>query len=115
MKDTDRLIHQFEMNTTDVLLLFTNKGSYIYCPVHHARHTAGKTWDSILRISFRLTVMNLSKSHSIKEFDETSYLLFFTKGGMVKKTELLQYKARHYSKPLYALNLKGTMSSWMSM
>jgi len=34
MKDTDRLIHQFEMNTTDVLLLFTNKGSYIYCPVH---------------------------------------------------------------------------------
>ena len=22
------------MNTTDVLLLFTNKGNYLYCPVH---------------------------------------------------------------------------------
>ncbi|MCY8097832.1 DNA topoisomerase IV subunit A, partial [Bacillus atrophaeus] len=34
MKDTDRLLHQFEMNTTDMLLMFTNKGSYFYCPVH---------------------------------------------------------------------------------
>ncbi|AXI38831.1 DNA topoisomerase IV subunit A [Bacillaceae bacterium ZC4] len=34
MKDSDRLLCQYEMNTTDVLLLFTNKGNYLYCPVH---------------------------------------------------------------------------------
>ena len=34
MKETDRLLGQYEMNTTDVLLVFTTKGNYIYCPVH---------------------------------------------------------------------------------
>jgi len=28
----------------------------------------------------------IQKAIPIKEFDESSYLLFFTKGGMVKKT-----------------------------
>ncbi|WP_230137522.1 DNA topoisomerase IV subunit A, partial [Peribacillus frigoritolerans] len=33
MKDSDRLLQRLEMNTTDVLLLFTSKGNYLYCPV----------------------------------------------------------------------------------
>lgn len=108
MKDTDRLIHQFEMNTTDVLLLFTNKGSYIYCPVHQLPDIRwkdmGQHITNIISIDRDETIQ---KAIPIKEFDESLYLLFFTKGGMVKKTELLQYKAQRYSKPLVALNLKG--------
>ncbi|PRS33006.1 DNA gyrase subunit A [Bacillus pumilus] len=107
MKDTDRLIHQFEMNTTDVLLLFTNKGSYIYCPVHQLPDIRWK--DMGQHITNIISIdrdESIQKAIPIKEFDETSYLLFFTKGGMVKKTELLQYKAQRYSKPLVALNLK---------
>ena len=108
MKDTDRLIHQFEMNTTDVLLLFTNKGSYIYCPVHQLPDIRwkdmGQHITNIISIDREEAIQ---KAIPIKEFDDTSYLLFFTKGGMVKKTELLQYKAQRYSKPLVALNLKG--------
>ncbi|MED1480064.1 DNA topoisomerase IV subunit A [Bacillus altitudinis] len=108
MKDTDRLIHQFEMNTTDVLLLFTNKGSYIYCPVHQLPDIRwkdmGQHITNIISIDRDETIQ---KAIPIKEFDDSSYLLFFTKGGMVKKTELLQYKAQRYSKPLVALNLKG--------
>ncbi|UYO37076.1 DNA topoisomerase IV subunit A [Bacillus zhangzhouensis] len=108
MKDTDRLIHQFEMNTTDVLLLFTNKGSYIYCPVHQLPDIRWKDMGQhITNIISMDREESIQKAIPIKEFDETSYLLFFTKGGMVKKTELLQYKAQRYSKPLVALNLKG--------
>ena len=33
--------------------------------------------------------------------------MFVTKNGMVKKTELSQYKAQRYSRALTALNLKG--------
>ncbi|MED1461530.1 DNA topoisomerase IV subunit A [Bacillus safensis] len=108
MKDTDRLIHQFEMNTTDVLLLFTNKGSYIYCPVHQLPDIRWKDMGQhITNIISIDREESIQKAIPIKEFDETSYLLFFTKGGMVKKTELLQYKAQRYSKPLVAVNLKG--------
>ncbi|WP_353855615.1 DNA topoisomerase IV subunit A [Bacillus sp. Bos-x628] len=108
MKDTDRLIHQFEMNTTDVLLLFTNKGSYIYCPVHQLPDIRWK--DMGQHITNIISIdrdESIQKAIPIREFDESSYLVFFTKGGMVKKTELLQYKAQRYSKPLVALNLKG--------
>ena len=37
MKEGDRLLGMFEMNTTHTLLLFTNKGNYLYCPVYELR------------------------------------------------------------------------------
>ncbi|BBP89749.1 hypothetical protein BsIDN1_33670 [Bacillus safensis] len=107
MKDTDRLIHQFEMNTTDVLLLFTNKGSYIYCPVHQLPDIRWKDMGQHIT-----NIISIDREESIKKpFNKKNLMkhhifLFFTKGGMVKKTELLQYKAQRYSKPLVALNLK---------
>ncbi len=108
MKDTDRLIHQFEMNTTDVLLLFTNKGSYVYCPVHQLPDIRwkdmGKDVTNIITIDRDETIV---KAIPVKEFDPSSYLLFMTKNGMVKRTEMTHYKARRYSKALVALNLKG--------
>ncbi|MDQ7724147.1 DNA topoisomerase IV subunit A [Bacillus halotolerans] len=108
MKDTDRMLHQFEMNTTDVLLLFTNKGSYIYCPVHQLPDIRwkdmGQHFSNIITIERDETIV---KAIPIKEFYPSAYLLFFTKNGMVKKTELTHYKAQRYSKALVALNLKG--------
>ncbi len=108
MKDTDRLIHQFEMNTTDVLLLFTNKGSYVYCPVHQLPDIRwkdmGQHVTNIITIDRDETIV---KAIPVKEFDPSSYLLFMTKNGMVKRTEMTHYKAQRYSKALVALNLKG--------
>lgn len=108
MKDTDRMLHQFEMNTTDVLLLFTNKGSYIYCPVHQLPDIRwkdmGQHFSNLITIDRDETIV---KAIPIEEFDPSAYLLFFTKNGMVKKTELTHYKAQRYSKALVALNLKG--------
>src|SRR5699024_10607481 len=34
MKEDDRLVGLFEINTTDNLLIFTDKGRYIFAPVH---------------------------------------------------------------------------------
>lgn len=108
MKDTDRLIHQFEMNTTDVLLLFTNKGSYVYCPVHQLPDIRWK--DMGQHVTNIITIDRdeiIVKAIPVKEFDPSSYLLFMTKNGMVKRTEMTHYKAQRYSKALVALNLKG--------
>lgn len=108
MKDTDRLIHQFEMNTTDVLLLFTNKGSYIYCPVHQLPDIR---WKDMGQHVTNITTIDrdetIVKAIPVKEFNPASYLLFMTKNGMVKRTEMTHYKAQRYSKALVALNLKG--------
>jgi topoisomerase IV subunit A len=108
MKETDRLLAQYEMNTTDVLLVFTNKGNYIYCPVHELPDIRwkdlGQHVGNIVPIDRDEQVL---KAIPIKEFKEEQYLLFITRNGMTKKSELSQYKAQRYSRPLVAINLKG--------
>ncbi|MBH9965118.1 DNA topoisomerase IV subunit A [[Bacillus] enclensis] len=108
MKETDRLLAQYEMNTTDVLLVFTNKGNYIYCPVHELPDIRwkdlGQHVGNIVPIDRDEQVL---KAIPVKDFTEEQYLLFITKNGMTKKTELAQYKAQRYSRPLVAINLKS--------
>lgn len=107
MKDSDRLLAQLEMNTTDVLLLFTNKGNYLYCPVHNLPDIRwkdlGQHIANIIPIDGDESIV---KALPVKDFETESFLLFVTKYGMVKKTELKLYKAQRYSKPLVAINLK---------
>lgn len=107
MKDSDRLLMQHEMNTTDVLLVFTNKGNYLYCPVHELPDIRwkdlGQHVASIVPID---KDENIIQAIPVRDFHEDHYILFFTKNGMVKKTELKQYQAQRYSKPLVAINLK---------
>lgn len=107
MKDSDVLLAQYEMNTTDVLLLFTNKGNYLYCPVYELPDIRWKD------IGHHITnIIPIDRDESIiyatrvQDFEKDSYLLFITKKGMVKKTKLKQYKVQRYSKTLAAINLK---------
>ncbi|RDI45854.1 DNA topoisomerase IV subunit A [Falsibacillus pallidus] len=108
MKESDRLLAQIELNTTDVLLLFTNKGNYLYMPVHELPDIRWK--DLGQHISNLIPIdrdEDIIKAMPIKDFTEDAYLLFITKNGMVKKTELSNYKAQRYSRPLVGVNVKG--------
>ncbi|MCL6570855.1 MAG: DNA topoisomerase IV subunit A [Bacillus sp. (in: Bacteria)] len=108
MKDSDRLLAQLPMNTKDVLLLFTNKGNYLYCPVHELPDIRwkdlGQHVANIIPIERDEEIIH---ALPVKDFETEAFLVFVTKNGMVKKTELLAYKAQRYSKPLMAINLKG--------
>jgi topoisomerase IV subunit A len=107
MKDSDRLLAQLELNTKDVVLLFTNKGNYLYCPVHELPDIRwkdlGQHVANIIPIDRDEDIIQVIP---VKDFEIDAYLVFVTKNGMVKKTELKQYKAQRYSKPLVGVNLK---------
>ncbi|MFD1737061.1 DNA topoisomerase IV subunit A [Bacillus salitolerans] len=107
MKDTDRMLRQLEVNTTDTVLLFTNKGNYLYLPVHELPDIRwkdlGQHIGNIIPIDKEEEIIEVIP---IKDFDTPHYVLFMTKLGMIKKTELNQYKVQRYSKPLVAINLK---------
>ncbi|WHX98286.1 DNA topoisomerase IV subunit A [Neobacillus sp. DY30] len=107
MKDSDRLLAQLDMNTKDVVLLFTNKGNYLYCPVHELPDIRwkdlGQHIANIIPIDRDEDIIQVIP---VKDFEIDAYLVFVTKNGMVKKTELKQYKAQRYSKPLVGVNLK---------
>jgi topoisomerase-4 subunit A len=107
MKDTDRVLKKLDINTTDTLLLFTNKGNYLYLPVHELPDIR---WKDLGQHVTNIVPINkdeqIIEAIPIKDFETPNYLLFTTKNGMVKKTELNQYKAQRYSKALVAINLK---------
>jgi topoisomerase IV subunit A len=107
MKDSDRLIAKLDVNTKDVVLLFTNKGNYLYCPVHELPDIRwkdiGQHVANIIPIERDEDIIQVLP---VKDFEIDDYLVFVTKNGMVKKTELKQYKAQRYSKPLVGVNLK---------
>jgi topoisomerase IV subunit A len=107
IKDTDRLLKKLDVNTKDVVLLFTNKGNYLFCPVHELPDIRWKDLGQhIANIIPIERDEEIIEAIPIKNFDIDWYLVFVTKYGMVKKTELRQYKAQRYSKPLVAINLK---------
>ncbi|MFS0615392.1 DNA topoisomerase IV subunit A [Lederbergia ruris] len=107
MKETDRLLLQQEVNTTDTLLIFTNKGNYLFFPVHELPDIRWK--DMGQHIASLIPIERdeeIVKVIHVKEFEEAINLVFITKNGMVKKSSLAAYKAMRYSKPLVAINLK---------
>ncbi|MFJ7747925.1 DNA topoisomerase IV subunit A [Peribacillus sp. NPDC097295] len=108
MKDSDRMLQKLEMNTTDVLLLFTSKGNFLYCPVHQLPDIRWKeTGQHIANIIPIDRDEQIIKTIPIKDFNQPEFLVFITKNGMVKKTELSCYKAQRHSKTLVGINLKG--------
>ncbi|MGD6775176.1 MULTISPECIES: DNA topoisomerase IV subunit A [Bacillaceae] len=108
MKETDRIISKLDINTTQTLLLFTNKGNYLYLPVHELPDIRWKDMGqhvaNIVPIDRDESII---KAIPVSNFEDPNFLLFVTRNGMVKKTELSAYKAQRYSKPLMAVNLKG--------
>ncbi|GGL48397.1 DNA topoisomerase IV subunit A [Sporolactobacillus putidus] len=108
MKDTDRVLFQREMNTTDTLLVFTNMGRYLYLPVHEI---PDRRWKELGQHVASLVAVETDEqviaAVPVADFQtKTLYMTFITKLGMVKRTELAEYQAQRYSKPLTALKLK---------
>ncbi|MFC2946912.1 DNA topoisomerase IV subunit A [Virgibacillus sediminis] len=107
LKEGDHLTSLIELNTTDKLLLFTNKGKYLVIPVHQLPEIR---WKDMGQHISNLVSLNkdeqIIKTIPIREFKDDHYLVFFTKNGMIKRSELKLYDAQRHSKPLIALNIK---------
>ncbi|MUK90662.1 DNA topoisomerase IV subunit A [Ornithinibacillus sp. L9] len=107
MKENDHIVSLLELNTTDKVLMFTNKGKYLYIPVHELPDIRWK--DIGHHISNMVSIDKdeyIIQCIPVREFEENNYLIFFTKHGMIKRSELKLYEAQRYSKALIALNLK---------
>lgn len=107
IKDKDYLIGLYEVNTTDRLLLFTSNGKYISMPVHELPDIRWK--DIGHHLSNLVDFDNdeyIVQCVPIRDFEDDKYFIFFTKNGMVKRSEMKQYNAQRHGKSLIAINLK---------
>lgn len=108
IKDRDHLVGLIELNTTDTMLLFTDKGRYIPIPVHELPDIRWKDLgEHVSNLSAIDNNEKIVKAIPIRAFSEEEYLIFFTKKGMVKRTVLKEYDSKRYARPLVAVNLKA--------
>lgn len=106
VKEDDFIIGLFEQNTLDTLLLFTNKGNYLYIPVHTLPELKwkelGKHVSNIVPIAQDEKII---KAIPISKFDDRE-IITFTKNGMTKKSNLSDFVVQRYSKPITFIKLK---------
>ncbi len=106
LKEDDYVIGLFEQNTLDTLLIFTNKGNYLYIPVHLLPELKwkelGKHVSNVVPIKQDEKII---KAMAVSDFNERE-IVTFTKNGMVKKTFLSEFKVQRYSKPIMYIKLK---------
>lgn len=104
LKPGDYIKDLFELTTLDTIILFTNLGNYLYVPVHTIFESKWKELGK--HINNLITIAPEEKIIKSFVFDKTKKLVFFTKNGMVKKSEFKNYEVARYSKPLLAIRLK---------
>ena len=107
LKDGDYTIGFYELNTMDTLLLFTDKGNFIYVPVYTIPDIKwkelGKHISNIVKID---TDENIVSSIKVIDFNRDVDITLSTKFGMIKRTKLSEFKVSRYTKPVNCMNLK---------
>ncbi len=95
VKEGDYIKHLFEVDTLQNLLIFTQRGQYFLLPVHQIPEFKWKDNGTAI-----VNVIPLAKEDRIvsvialKSFDDARSLVFVTKRGQVKRTELKEYETK---------------------
>ncbi|MCI2934224.1 DNA topoisomerase IV subunit A [Staphylococcus haemolyticus] len=107
LKDGDSLLKYQTVNTQDTVLVFTNKGRYIFIPVHKLADIRwkelGQHVSQIVPLDDYETVVDVYNEQSFK--DDAFYVLA-TRNGMIKKSNVSLFKTTRYNKPLIAMKVK---------
>ncbi|WP_053028489.1 DNA topoisomerase IV subunit A [Staphylococcus haemolyticus] len=107
LKDGDSLLKYQTVNTQDTVLVFTNKGRYLFIPVHKLADIRwkelGQHVSQIVPLDDSETVVDVYNEQSFK--DDAFYVLA-TRNGMIKKSNVSLFKTTRYNKPLVAMKVK---------
>ncbi|MBQ9853794.1 MAG: DNA topoisomerase IV subunit A [Bacilli bacterium] len=107
LKDGDYIIGLYSISTIDTVLVFTDKGNYLYIPVYDIPEVKWK--DIGKHVSNIITMIPDEKivgAMPVYDFNEEIYITIFTRDGMVKRTKLIDFKVGRYSKEISMINLK---------
>lgn len=107
LKDGDSLLKYQTVNTQDTVLVFTNKGRYLFIPVHKLADIRwkelGQHVSQIVPLDDYETVVDVYNEQSFK--DDAFYVLA-TRNGMIKKSNVSLFKTTRYNKPLVVMKVK---------
>ncbi len=107
MKDGDYIEHLFVCSSHDYLLFFSNRGkvyrSKVYELPEASRTAKGRALVNVLPLAEGELIKAVL---STRDFSETKYLVFATRNGTVKKTELQAYNTPIKADGIIAINIR---------
>jgi DNA gyrase subunit A len=107
LKDDDYIEHLFVASTHDYILFFTNVGKVYRLKVHElplgSRQSKGRAIQNLLPFRQDEQVRAVIQT---RDFEEARYLLFATKNGVVKKTELAAYNTPLKADGIIAIKMR---------
>src|SRR5215471_7469352 len=107
LKEDDYIEHLFVASTHDYILFFTNVGKVYRLKVHElplgSRQSKGRAIVNLLPFRQEEQVRAVIQT---RDFEEAKYLVFATKNGVVKKTELGAYNTPLKADGIIAINLR---------
>jgi len=107
LKEDDYIEHLFVASTHDYLLFFTNVGKVYRLKVHElplgSRQSRGRAIVNLLPVRQGEQVRAVIQT---RDFGEARYLVFATKNGVVKKTELAAYNTPLKADGIIAIKMR---------
>src|SRR5919197_4935927 len=107
LKEDDYIEHLFVASTHDYVLFFTNVGKVYRLKVHElplgSRQSKGRAIQNLLPFRQDEQVRAVIQT---RDFGEAKYLLFATKNGVVKKTELAAYNTPLRADGIIAIKMR---------
>ena len=107
LKEDDYIEHLFVASTHDYILFFTNVGKVYRLKVHElplgSRQSRGRAIVNLLPFRQDETVRAVIQT---RNFEEAKYLVFATKKGVVKKTELAAYNTPLKADGIIAIKMR---------
>src|SRR5438046_7883203 len=107
LKEDDYIEHLFVASTHDYILFFTNVGKVYRLKVHElplgSRQAKGRAIVNLLPFRQDGTVRAVVQT---RDFEEARYLVFGTKNGVVKKTELGAYNTPLKADGIIAIRMR---------
>jgi len=107
LKDEDYIEHLFVASTHDFILFFTNVGKVYRLKVHElplgSRQSKGRAIVNLLPVRQGEQVRAVVQT---RDFSEAKYLVFGTKNGVVKKTELKAYNTPLKADGIIAIKMR---------
>src|SRR3954447_830823 len=107
LKDEDYIEHLFVASTHDYVLFFTNVGKVYRLKVHElplgSRQSKGRAIQNLLPFRQGEQVRAVIQT---RDFEESKFLVFGTKKGIVKKTELAAYNTPLKADGIIAIKMR---------
>ncbi len=108
LKSGDTLIYSGKASVTDYMLMFTNKGQYLYVPIHLLK--ANKWLEEGQHVNYAVSLSpgeKIVKAFAVTTFRSDLNIAMVSRRGQIKRSKLSDFPVSRFNRPVKTMKLLG--------